>query len=239
MLTIVHSSKTPSKNNMERASVALDLLLKRKDLGFLQIHLRNSLWQEAAQISSEIVCQYDEMVLVGIGGSSLGPQMLCDLFQTHQTKKLHILDNADPLLFQQTVGLIKDLKKTAWLIVSKSGSTLETLALTEFVAKKYREAQIPFAANTYVISERTENPLTRWAKKNQRPVLEIPLDVGGRFSIFTSVGLVPLAFLGIDLSEVKKGIELGIQNKEVGIQLIAHYLESSIVTGKQIGRAHV
>lgn len=225
MLKISRASKTISTDNLALAKKSVDLLLSRNDLGFLHLHEREHLWQQAQKIGTELANSYEELVLIGIGGSSLGPQLLGDIFKSPK-KKFRILDNVDPLLFDRLISELPDLKKTAWLIVSKSGSTLETLALTEFVSEHYRKKNLSFFENTFIVSEPKENPLTTWAKKNNRPILEIPVDVGGRFSIFTGAGLTILTYLGINLNDIKAGLRRALQNRELSTHLVAHYLES-------------
>lgn len=201
--------------------------MARKDIGFVHIPQRDPLWTTSLQLGNQLREKYTDLVIVGIGGSALGPMVIRDIFQgPESTHRLHFADNVDPIYFERLLKSLPDLKKTAWLVISKSGSTIETLVTTDFVSQFYRQSGLKFHDHVYVISENRSNPLTQWAAAHQRPILEIPMDVGGRYSVLTPVGLVPARFLGLDLSEIQKGAADAVNSQDLVKKITAQVLQS-------------
>ncbi len=92
-------------------------------------------------------------------------------------------------------------------LISKSGTTTETLAaygaIKEMMEEKYGAEEA--AARTYVITENVSNPMRKEAEAKGSPPLDIPLDTGGRYSVLTPVGLLPIAASGIDIDALLDG----------------------------------
>lgn len=190
---------------------ALQKLLNRTDIGFFRRIGDTQLWTSSEQRAQSLRKQYTTMVVVGVGGSSLGPQTISDILaQPKNTHRLFFWDNVDAIQCERLFQTI-DFEKTCWTFISKSGSTLETLAALNFVAQKYRGLGKEIYPHCTVISENKSNPLTDWANEHKVPTLEIPLDIGGRFSVLTPVGMLPTAFLGVPISEMRAGAELALK----------------------------
>lgn len=172
---------------------------------YKELPLRQDLIEASIQLAQQFSA-YDTLAVIGIGGSSIGAEALWEtLVGVDQRKKrLVFFDNTDFLDAQRNLQSL-NLEKTAWYIVSKSGSTLETLATTEWVTEIYRQKNISFYSRCAVCTELRPNPLYNWAQVHQIPVLEIPLLVGGRFSVLSPVGLFPLAFAGVDINGLING----------------------------------
>ena len=196
------------------SQAALQELLQRTDVGFFRRLKDQHLWDSSEKRAQVLRQKYSTMVVVGVGGSSLGPQAFSDILRQPQTpQRLVFWDNVDELQFSRLFqGL--DLDKTCWTFISKSGSTLETLAALNFAVQEYRKRGKEIYPQCTVISENKSNPLTDWAKKNVVPTLEVPLDIGGRFSVLTPVGMLPAAFLGAPLAEIRAGAELALEQTE-------------------------
>ena len=210
---------------MKKSRAALDQIFNRKDLGFFQLPERDHLWKQVEEEAKKFRAVADEMVVVGVGGSSLGPKALADLLQKPDSEKqLHFCDNVDALAFSKLLSQIRNKSKTLWLFVSKSGSTIETLVAADLILQHYSNNGEKFHAA--VISENKKSPLTEWAKGCEIPCLEIPLDVGGRFSVLTAVGMLPMAFLGCSTSEFRIGAQAALEDKDLVSQLISHYHQS-------------
>ncbi len=208
-----------------KAREALQAVLSRKDLGFHQVPQREQIWADVIKRASEIRYRCDDLVVVGIGGSSLGPKALGDIFSDPRSDKtLHFCDNVDAYVFENIWRKLKSPLRTHWLFISKSGSTIETLVTAELILSKYESMKWPLQAT--VISEIKANPLTNWAKAHQVPVLEIPVDVGGRFSVLTAVGMLPMAFLGRSIESFRQGAIKAQENLDVHAELIAHFYAS-------------
>ncbi len=146
-------------------------------------------------------CGYTDAVLLGMGGSSLAPEVLRRSFgDTHHGRlRLHVLDSTDPgaVLAQQRAV---DLEHTLFLVSTKSGGTIETRSLFEhFWALRPHGEQ-------YVAITDPGSSLAALATEREfrRTFLNDP-DVGGRYSALTYFGLVPAALMGIDLASLLEG----------------------------------
>ncbi len=140
--------------------------------------------------------KYEKIVVLGVGGSALGARMIAEYFDN---EKLIVLDTLDPHAVEKVLKSVP-IAKTLWIVVSKSGTTLETMTL-----KNVLVPGIP-SANWGVISEKG-SPLTEWGNAIGCPVFEMPENIGGRFSVLTVVGLLPAALSGIPIEKIIKGAQ--------------------------------
>ena len=141
-----------------------------------------------------------DIVVLGIGGSSLGAFAIHKFLQHKENeKKLHFLESTDPLDVEYKLNKI-NLDDALFIIISKSGSTIETISILKYL---HLLTQID-SSNSVVITE-FDSPLVQFAKSREIKIFEIPKNVGGRFSVFSSVGLLPLAIMGIDIDKLLRG----------------------------------
>ena len=145
--------------------------------------------------------QKQNVVIIGIGGSSLGTKAVYDFLRYKNSfdKKLYFCESTDPVLLHATFNQL-DLKETLFLIISKSGTTIETISIFKYLLTKVTLSQENFA----IISD-LHSPLHQLALDKKLPYFEIPSHVGGRFSVLSTVGLVPLAILGVDIQKLLDG----------------------------------
>ncbi len=160
--------------------------------------------------------QFDDLVILGIGGSSLGGYALLKALRHPQWNQLekgrkgyprfHFIENVDS---DQILGLMDtlDFNRTLVIIISKSGSTAEPMSA--FMLFKNRLDEVVGAENTkhhvLAITDKEKGILRPLAEREGYRTFEVPDDVGGRFSVFSAVGLVPVALCGVDLSELQRG----------------------------------
>ncbi|OSS42383.1 Glucose-6-phosphate isomerase [Desulfurella amilsii] len=131
-------------------------------------------------------------VQVGIGGSALAASAALSFLQKGaQEKNYFCLDNIDPQRLDTVLKL--DPKQTVFHVVSKSGTTIETLSQL-FVIKQHIKNP-----NIVISTDDRDTFLRAFSVKNDYEIFDIPTDVGGRYSAFTSVALLPLAFFGYDI----------------------------------------
>lgn len=165
---------------------------------------------------------FESVIQVGIGGSALGNRMLHEallspfyneLPQEQRTgPRFYLAENPDP----QTIKAISqrvDPRRTALVVVSKSGSTVETMALFLWLSK-YLETGLDngaIAEKILVITDPEEGALRAYANETGCRSLEIPPDVGGRYAVLSSVGLLSAATLGIDVASLLEGARLAKQ----------------------------
>lgn len=197
-------------------------VLKNTELGFTKLPFDNQALNLSQNIAEEILKNFDHLVLIGIGGSSMGARALTELSGSTQ---ISFLDNVDSIETERILNRIH-LEKTAWLVISKTGSTIEVLWTLERVAQHYQNLKKEFWQNTFYITEKTDNPLFRLSEKHKRPILPIPLNVGGRFSVLSPVGLVVAAYLKMNLLDLFKGAHLALEDKKNLNTSVQHYLAS-------------
>jgi len=145
----------------------------------------------------------ENIVVIGIGGSTLGTYAIYKFLKHSKklTKKLFFLETTDPIDIQSKLEDI-DLNNTLFIVISKSGTTVETISIF-----KYINSLVKIDKNNTVIVTEYDSKLNAYAKIHRMKTFEIPKDVGGRFSVFTAVGLLPLAIVGMDIDAIIKGIK--------------------------------
>lgn len=223
-----NTKKSPSFSaNLELSKKAYKDFLQTSPQGFFKLLDRPALWESSEALAQKMQKKFKRLMVVGIGGSSLGTEVFQDFFKLEQ---IQIIDNVDPRSFQQMMqSLTSDpakLQDTAWAFISKSGTTIETLSTLECILDVYEEKKLSWKDNLIVITENKKSTLSDFAKEHSLPQLEVPLDVGGRFSVFSPVGLFPLFFAGISPADVQQGMKAALANEELVTQLMAEFLTS-------------
>jgi len=141
------------------------------------------------------------IVILGTGGSSLGAKSVYEFLvpANYLLKKMIFLETIDPLKVNFCLNRI-DLQDSQFVIISKSGTTTEVITLL-----KYINTLIDINnSNSTVITEK-ESKLDKFAKKNSIRTFYIDKNVGGRFSVFSAAGLVPLSMCGVDIQKLLEG----------------------------------
>jgi len=149
------------------------------------------------------------VVVFGIGGSALGAQSIdyalrgSPLFYNSPstTPRLLVLDHIEPSAFLAMRDAL-DPKDSVFVLISKSGDTSETLAQYLFLIKHM--PAVP-RDNIFVITDPKKGFLRELATRKKWSTLPVPPEVGGRFSVFSAVGLFPLALVGIDVASLVLG----------------------------------
>lgn len=225
MMKIQSTTVEATKKSLDICTEAFASLDRRADLGFLRLPSEKNAVAAVQEVVQKFQ-NFQELVIVGIGGSSLGAQVIEEVFRDHSSKKVLFCDNVDPFEFDRLWKSLKDPKQTAWAFVSKSGSTIETMVSLEFILERLKDLSAPWKNQIAVISEKRENPLFNFAQRNSLPLLEIPVDVGGRFSVLTAVGLLPAAFLGVDIQRILGGAARALESKNLIVNMSALTLDS-------------
>ena len=155
-----------------------------------------------ATIESIDATGFDAVLLVGIGGSALGPALAIEALGDRSGRSFHLLDTVDP---QGVVDVLKDinLPHTLVIVASKSGLTQETLAATDIVEASYSKAGLVFADHAIAVTG-PDSPLAARAA-SWRATLPIWEWVGGRTSITSAVGLLPMHLCGVDFRAFLQG----------------------------------
>ena len=154
------------------------------------------------EVAERLQESYVSLVVVGMGGSSRGAKALHQAVGKENSRLL-FLDNIDPDLLSETLRVI-DWDRTAFAFISKSGKTLETVALMNVIFEELARRELPLAERVVFVGDRGK-PFNELADELGAPFLEIPKEVGGRFSVFTAVGLLPAYFAGYDVTRFLEG----------------------------------
>jgi len=143
----------------------------------------------------------DYIYIVGIGGSSLGTKAIYTFLRTTNNfnKKIFFLDTIDPLRINYLLSL-GDLNSSQFIVISKSGGTIEPVSIL-----KYLDTKIKISKENCSVIAGKNSPLWEFASKNNLEKFIIPEDVGGRFSVFSPVGLIPLSIIGVDIQKLLDG----------------------------------
>jgi len=146
----------------------------------------------------------DSIYIIGIGGSSLGTKAIYKFLRTSRNfkKRLFFLDTIDPLRINYLLSL-SSLDNSHFVAISKSGNTIEPISIFKLISSKVKISP----ENTTIIAGQNSK-LHKYALLKKINYFEIPENVGGRFSVFSPVGLVPLSMIGVDIDALLKGCKL-------------------------------
>ncbi|MDD3775801.1 MAG: glucose-6-phosphate isomerase [Sulfurovaceae bacterium] len=156
----------------------------------------SSLLAYAASFDNDI----EYIVVLGIGGSSLGAKAIYEFLKPRNgnKRKLVFFESTDPVSISYITAQI-DISKSHFLVISKSGTTIETIAVFKYI---YSLQSDP---GYYTFITDKDSPLEKFARGINAKVFHIPSNVGGRFSALSAVGLLPLALCGIDIKALLDG----------------------------------
>lgn len=158
--------------------------------------------------------QYKHMLVLGIGGSALGTRAMQKAFARevdmpghggHEGKQIWIADNVCPTTLGDWFGLL-DPQRTVVVTISKSGGTIETIS-QYFLAREWLQKALGEAWKDHmiVVTDEAKGFLREEARAHGLDALEVPDNLGGRYSALSAVGLLPAAFLGIDWEALLEG----------------------------------
>ncbi len=204
----------------ERLGKAQRALLKKREHRELDFSkLLSEMRTQAVEIQAfadSLPGEIDNFVILGIGGSALGPlavqQALNPYYYNELSReerkghpRLYVVDNVDPERFMHLLKML-DLKRTIFNVITKSGSTSETMAQFLIVREALQEAcGEDYARHLIATTDAEKGHLLPIALKEGYKRFVIPAGIGGRFSELTPVGLLPAAVCGIDILELLDG----------------------------------
>ena len=154
--------------------------------------------------------KFMDVLVVGIGGSALGPQFIADALGTSEDRmRLHFFDNTDPDGIDRTIATLANrLDHTLVITISKSGGTPETRNGMLEAEAAYAKAGIDFASHAVAVTG-VGSPLDKYATE-KKWLARFPMWdwVGGRTSVMSAVGLLPLALQGLEIGGIMEGASL-------------------------------
>jgi glucose-6-phosphate isomerase len=154
--------------------------------------------------------RHQDVLVIGIGGSSLGAKALQQALAPQPalagTPRLHFIENIDPYFLQRLLSSL-EAESTAVLCISKSGGTIETV-VQYLILRDWLNRQLGTdnaRRRQWIITDPKNGWLRELAEREGLPTLPVPPQVGGRYSVLSPVGLVPLAVLGVDIKALLQG----------------------------------
>ncbi|MYD94950.1 MAG: transaldolase, partial [Chloroflexi bacterium] len=154
---------------------------------------------DLAAWSAEVAEQVDDVVLLGMGGSSLAPEVMAAVIpQAEGSPQLTVLDTTDPSAIRRVESGL-DLDRSLFIVASKSGGTLETATLAEYFWSRYSAAAAAPGRHFVAITDPGTSLASLAQDRAYARVFLNPPDIGGRYSALSFFGLVPAALAGIDL----------------------------------------
>ena len=229
------------------ANIIADLN-KRKDkngqwLQWLNLgYNEETLWY-VKEYAAMVKGRFENILVLGIGGSALGGIAVTEALlkpywnllseeQRDGLPRIFFLDNIDPDTMSGLFEVL-DLKKTLVNVITKSGSTAETMSQFMIVKDKLeKELGDNYRYNIVATTDKKTGILRQIAEQEGYKTFVVPDDVGGRFSVFSAVGLLPFALVGLDIDEMVNGIkdmDLALKNTDIHNNIAAqnaliHYL---------------
>ncbi|MBN2468827.1 MAG: glucose-6-phosphate isomerase [Deltaproteobacteria bacterium] len=190
---------------------------ERGNLPFFDLPYQDALVEELIDFVDRLKPRFENLVVLGIGGSALGAIALktaltspfYNLLSKPERKgnlRLFVADNIDPDEFNMLLRVL-DPKETVCNVISKSGETAETMSqfliMKEWFGRKLSKEEM--RDHIIVTTDKESGNLRTIVEKEGYKDFVIPAGVGGRFSVFTPVGLLPGAAVGIDIGELLSG----------------------------------
>jgi len=186
-------------------------------LAWMNLGYNEELVKEINEYAASVKGKFDNLVVMGIGGSALGAIAVSEALlkpywnllskeARNNFPRIFVLDNVDP---DQINGLLDsiDIKKTLINVITKSGNTAETMSQF-MIAKERLEKALGanYKQNIVTTTDKEKGILRKIATDEDFKSFIVPDDVGGRFSVFSSVGLLPFALVGINIAELLRGV---------------------------------
>jgi len=171
---------------------------ERQEIGYYNLPDQNL--EEILDYAKAFDKEIENVVVLGIGGSSLGAKAIYEFLKPVKKpiRKLFFFESTDPLNILDILSKI-EIKKSHFLIISKSGTTVETISIFKHLYAQHSDASF----YTFVTDKGSN--LDAFAEKFGSKCFYLPHNVGGRFSVLSVVGLLPLLLCGVDIQRLLKG----------------------------------
>ena len=174
-------------------------------LGWLDIPYKMKDKVEEIEQMAKEVSSFSHAVLLGMGGSSLAPEVFSSMFQKPKSPKLIVLDTTDPAHILSVTKEI-DIKRTIFIFSSKSGGTIEPNSQFKHFFNILLKNKVKNPGSHFIAITDKDSSLEELGQaKNFRRIFINPSDIGGRFSALSYFGLVPAAICGTDIKAIVDG----------------------------------
>ncbi|MEA3346490.1 MAG: glucose-6-phosphate isomerase [Candidatus Auribacterota bacterium] len=230
------------KDKISKAVLSVGTIRKEGNPGFVTLPYTTDAADEIRKFADSIADKYENFVVLGIGGSALGNIALNTALkhpfngylpkEKRKRPRIFVMDNVDPEVFNSLFDVI-DLKNTLFNVITKSGGTAETMSqfiiVRDMLKKVYGKS---YAEHVVATTDPEKGNLKAIAKEEGYKTFDIPQNVGGRFSVFSPVGLLSAAVTGIDIRKLLEGAkaveerckEEDFKNNPAYMYSILHYV---------------
>jgi len=210
------------ENHREQIAEIVSGIYAKKDtpgnwLKWMNLGYNQELVCQINDYASSVQGKFENLLVLGIGGSSLGGICITEAIlkpywnllnkeQRNGFPRVFFLDNIDP---DQINGLLDtlNLKNTLVNVITKSGNTAETMSAFMIVKSRLEnELGAEYKNNLVATTDENKGILRQIASEENFRTFVVPDDVGGRFSVFSAVGLLPFALVGVNISELLRGV---------------------------------
>ena len=220
------------KKNLKKTKVAFNSFLKKlnsNQIPQLDSYQKNFEFDFSKSTVNKF-SKYENIIIIGMGGSILGTKSIYSFLRKKVKKEVFFFDNLDPNLIEKYKN-IKKLKNSCFIVVSKSGNTLETITnLNVIFSKKNMKNKL------IIITEIKDSSLMDFANKYNAEVIEHKEFIGGRYSVLSESGMFPSALMGLNLNKFRN-LQMLIKNKNFISSLIQNVASIYTLNLKKINNS--
>lgn len=229
-------------------------------VGWLRLHEDKDTFDAIQHFADQTIAskKFDNLVVVGIGGSALGPQALAQALlhplwneQSSEKRKgglkLYYIDNVDPD-WTNSILTSLDLSRTLFVVITKSGGTAETISAFLWIRNALMKGfPNDWKEHLVLVTDPEKGTLRAFAKREGVQSFAVPSSVGGRFSVFSAVGMLPIALAGIKIEKFRNGLAQAYKdlvtwnlisedtlNADIAVRLAAALVHAEQKLGKRI-----
>ncbi len=220
-----------AQKNMDETMSSLKNEMDSDEIGYYKLPQTSQ--EIIKKIENLDLPNYSQIVIMGIGGSNLGIKAIEQILRPYgkDIKEILYLENSDPISISLTLKKIKK-DEALFFVISKSGGTIETTSAFKSVIS-YCDLKLEGDDAKRIFAITDENSaLSEFAKHYDITEFNIPLNVGGRFSVLSAVGVAPLMMAGFDVKSLLKGagdfIESFFDGKEAHLIEKAYYASQNV-----------
>src|SRR5574344_502523 len=191
------------KVSLSDEDIFLEIKKEREEIGYYSLPYQNI--ENLKKEIDELDFKQKNIAIIGIGGSTLGTYAIYNFLKFHKRKnktlkkEIFFFESTDPVNLNGTISEF-DLEDTLFIAISKSGTTIETVSIF-----KYLTSLVKMDSSNLLIITEDDSKLNYFAQRNSIKTFDIPKNVGGRFSVLSNVGLIPLYLAGFDIDELLNG----------------------------------
>ena len=182
----------------ERKTLLEKIEKEREFIGYY--HLPDQDITPIVKFANSFDDKIESIAVIGIGGSSLGAKAVYEFLRPVKKlkRKLYFFESTDPINIESQLESI-DIKRSHFLVISKSGTTVETMAIFKYIYS------LDNSKERFTFVSEKGSKLDRFAESIGAKRFHLQESVGGRFSVLSVVGLLPLVLSGVDIGELLKG----------------------------------